>query len=133
MTFYESSDGLWSDQWIQTLGQLPRQIELLRTLNPIVEQSHRDIRTWFFEDHAGGLTKAMKELLIVVIDTIIGNTDGAVDHLRIGMRDGVTATQVQEALTLCFMIRGIHNWMTIGNVVWSEVVSRDGSSSIPVE
>jgi alkylhydroperoxidase/carboxymuconolactone decarboxylase family protein YurZ len=125
MTLDEPADKGWSDQWVETLGQLPPAIDVLRSFNLIVEESHRDMRTWFFEDRPDGLTKATKELLIMVIDTIIGNTNGAVDHLRIGMRDGVTLTQVREALTLCFMMRGIHNWMSAGNIVWSEAARLD--------
>jgi alkylhydroperoxidase/carboxymuconolactone decarboxylase family protein YurZ len=112
--------GDWTEQWVQTLGFVPDSIAVMHEWNPAAEEAYRSLRTWLYEERPDGLSPAMKELITIVIDVIVGQDAGALNHLRAGIRHGLTATQVREALTQCFMLRGINTFGTVGHIVWEE-------------
>jgi len=106
----------------QTLGNVPEPIAMLSVHAPEVLQAYVEFRSYVLGDNEGGLDRATKELLLVILDVVYHNETGALNHLRAGLRAGLTRQALLEALLLTFMVGGIHTWGTIGHRLVAEAV-----------
>ncbi|HEX3615134.1 MAG TPA: carboxymuconolactone decarboxylase family protein [Solirubrobacteraceae bacterium] len=77
-------------------------------------ESYRDFRSFFYVERDGGLDSATKELLFIAINTAIGNSDGALNHVDTAREAGVTRAQLTEALSLALLLGGAQSWVNVG-------------------
>ena len=113
------------DHFRRTLGNVPEPIAVLAAQAPEVLEAYVDFRSYVVADHEGGLDLATKELLFVILDVVYHNEPGALNHLRAGLRAGLTRQALLEALLQTFMVGGIHTWGTIGHRVLAEAVKHE--------
>jgi alkylhydroperoxidase/carboxymuconolactone decarboxylase family protein YurZ len=67
--------------------------------------------------HSGAMPKSFIELTIATCDIVQGNDWGAQMHIRQAIRDGITATQVVEAIALAMIEGGVPVYQTGGRDV----------------
>jgi AhpD family alkylhydroperoxidase len=95
-----------------TTGALPEGYKVLLAHAPGAFAGYGMIRDSVMKD--GALDLKTKELIFVVIDTIIGATDGAKVHAANAVRMGVSVEALSEALVQCIMAAGITSWNMTG-------------------
>lgn len=113
------SDADWTAAWEQMLGSVPSLATDLRDMAPAAEEGYRKLRQWIYADHPDGLPRATKELIMVVINIAEGNPAGAVTHLKLGARNGLTRAQLSEALAQCFLSLGLIRFNVAGTAAWN--------------
>jgi AhpD family alkylhydroperoxidase len=113
------NDTEWTAAWEQMLGSVPSLATDLREMAPVAEEGYRKLRQWIYSDHADGLPRATKELIMVVINVAEGNPAGAVTHLKLGARNGLTQVQLSEALAQCFLSLGLIRFNVAGIPAWN--------------
>jgi AhpD family alkylhydroperoxidase len=113
------SDTEWTAAWEQMLGAVPSLATDLREMAPVAEEGNRKLRQWIYADHADGLPRSTKELIMVVINVAEGNPAGAVTHLKLGARNGLTQAQLSEALAQCFLSLGLIRFNVAGIAAWN--------------
>jgi AhpD family alkylhydroperoxidase len=74
------------------------------------------------------LPRATKELIMVVINVAEGNPAGAVTHLKLGARNGLTQVQLSEALAQCFLSLGLIRFNVAGIPAWNAFKEAPGGS-----
>ena len=112
-------DTEWTAAWEQMLGSVPSLATDLREMAPVAEEGYRRLRQWIYSDHVDGLPRATKELIMVVINVAEGNAAGAVTHLKLGARNGLTQVQLSEALAQCFLSLGLIRFNVAGIPAWN--------------
>jgi AhpD family alkylhydroperoxidase len=113
------TDTDWTAAWEQMLGSVPSLATDLRDMAPVAEEGYRRLRQWIYSDHADGLPRATKELIMVVINVAEGNAPGAVTHMKLGARYGLTRPQLSEALAQCFLSLGLIRFNVAGIAAWN--------------
>jgi alkylhydroperoxidase/carboxymuconolactone decarboxylase family protein YurZ len=71
-----------------------------------------------FAEHAEGLTRAEKELVLLVMNVTLANTEGAMNHLRLARRAGLSIQAVREVLAECMLYLGVISHVRVGQVLW---------------
>ena len=64
----------WEAEWEAMLGTVPQLARDLREMSSPAEAGYRRLRTWIYSDRPGGSPRAVKELVMVVINVAEGNT-----------------------------------------------------------
>jgi alkylhydroperoxidase/carboxymuconolactone decarboxylase family protein YurZ len=108
----------WEAEWKAMLGTVPQLARELREMSAPAEAGYRGLRTWIYSDRPDGSSRAIKELVMVAINVAEGNGQGAVTHMRMGVENGLTRTQVAEALAQCFLSLGLIRFNAAGLAVW---------------
>lgn len=108
----------WEAEWEAMLGTVPQIARDLREMSAPAEAGYRGLRTWIYSDRPEGSSRAVKELVMVVINVVEGNAQGAETHMRMGLENGLTRTQLAEALAQCFLSLGLIRFNTAGIGVW---------------
>ena len=110
--------GDWESEWESMLGAVPEIARELRDMSAPAEVGYRGLRRWIYTDRDEGSTRAVKELIMVVINVAEGNTPGALTHMRMGTEHGLTRTQLAEALAQCLLSLGLIRFNAAGLPVW---------------
>ena len=113
-----SSDADWTAAWEHMLGTVPSAARDLREISPAAEKSYRELRLWINDDRPDGLSRAEKELVMVVLNIAVGHRGGAISHMRAGLKNGLTVTQLRETLAQCFLSLGVIEFLKTGQAVW---------------
>ncbi len=79
------------------------------------------IRETIFEDREDGLSFGMKSLLFCVLALTGGHTDGAIQHGRNALSNGVSKNAMMEAMMQVKLVNGIQNWGVHGYRVVREL------------
>ena len=108
----------WEAEWEAMLGSVPELARELREMSGPAEEGYRGLRRWIYADHADGSPRAVKELVMIVINVAMGNSQGAITHLRMARENGLTTMQLAEALAQCFLTLGLIRFNTAGLPVW---------------
>jgi alkylhydroperoxidase/carboxymuconolactone decarboxylase family protein YurZ len=108
----------WEAEWEAMLGTVPQLARDLREMSAPAEAGYRGLRTWIYSNRPDGSSRAIKELVMVVVNVAEGNSQGAVTHMRMGLENGLTRTQLAEALAQCFLSLGLIRFNTAGLAVW---------------
>ncbi len=127
-----SDDTLWMVQWERMVGRVPSVARDLHQMSPTAEESYRNLRLWIYQERADGIPYAYKELLMIVLNVAAGNSEGAISHLNRGLKNGLTVTQVREALAQCFLSLGVIDFLKTGQAVWqacAESIKEDGGGN----
>jgi AhpD family alkylhydroperoxidase len=86
---------------------MPDSVALLRRHAPEAYAAYVAARTAAYRDPPEGhLPPAQKELVFIVLDVVAGHVEGAVAHAEAGLRAGLTAPQIMEALSIAILIHG---------------------------
>lgn len=110
----------WTAHYLDTLGNVPDAIEQLYALDAAVAEGYTQIRKVAYEQAEGRLDIKIRELLFVVIDIELGNFGGAVNHLKAGIRAGLTRLEFADALIQLILVRGISTWGLTGHRLWRD-------------
>ena len=117
----------FEQHYIETLGHVPPTITAMFEMDAGLAEGYTTLRKLYFEERSGGLSSAMKELLIVMLDLADGHVPGAVAHLRAAKRVGLTEDQLREALIGAHLILGASSWDKVGRTLW-ETWQEDGKT-----
>jgi alkylhydroperoxidase family enzyme len=108
----------WEAQWEAQMGAVPPFIRELHAMSSAAEAAFRSSRADVFAEHAEGLTRAEKELVLLVMNVTLANTEGAMNHLRLARRAGLSIQAVREVLAECMLYLGVISHVRVGQVLW---------------
>jgi alkylhydroperoxidase/carboxymuconolactone decarboxylase family protein YurZ len=111
----------------ETMDTVPVPITAMFQMDPEFAGHYTDIRELIYREREDGLSLAVKELILVLLDVAVSNKDGAINHLRAARRAGVTKTQLQEMLIEAFLVLGVSGWGKVGHHLWTEWEREDGA------
>src|SRR6267154_1786098 len=98
-----SDDAGWTAEWERMTGRVSDTVKELHDMSPVAEASYRTLRSWIYQERSDGLPRVSKELVMIVMNASAGRKDGAIRHMNNAIKHGLTATQMREALSLCFL------------------------------
>jgi alkylhydroperoxidase/carboxymuconolactone decarboxylase family protein YurZ len=96
----------WQQHYQEIMGFVPPGTDMLYAIGEEFGDCFIDLREAIFRERPDGLSRAMKELLLTVLD-IAANNPNALQHLKSARRAGLTRTQLCEALMAVFLICGV--------------------------
>lgn len=105
--------------YMDTLENLPPAISTMFDMDEEFGEHYTDIREIIYRERPDGLSLAMKELILVLLDITVDNRGGAINHLRAAQRAGLTKTQMKEMLIECFLVLGVSAWGKVGFHLWN--------------
>jgi len=111
-----------NDHFGTTIGALPESVALLRRHAPETFAAYLAQRESVYRaPPSGHLDLASKELVFIVLDVAAGHVDGALAHAEAGLKAGLTAGQIMEALSIAILIHGHQCWAKAGAAVMRRV------------
>jgi alkylhydroperoxidase/carboxymuconolactone decarboxylase family protein YurZ len=110
----------WEEEWKAQMGKVLPFVRELREMSPAAETAYRTSRADLFTERADGLTTVEKELALLVMNVTLGNTDGALNHLRLARKAGLSVQAVGELLSECMLYLGVISHQRVGQVLWRE-------------
>lgn len=111
----------------QTLGNIPPPINALWKYDPVTLEGYTIIRKRIMKKPPeGALPVKIKELIFVLLDCVVGNLEGAKNHVRAALKVGLTMDELVEALVQVMMVTGISSWGMVGYKVveFAEKISK---------
>lgn len=101
--------------FMQTLGNIPDPIRAMADYAPEALLGYTRTRNWIMaRPPQAALDVRTKELIYVLLDVVTGNLDGAKNHLRAAMKEGLTAAQLTEGCMQVMAVCGITTWGQTG-------------------
>jgi alkylhydroperoxidase/carboxymuconolactone decarboxylase family protein YurZ len=110
----------WEEEWEGQMGTVLPFVRELREMSPTAETAYRMSRADVFTERADGLTTAEKELALLVMNVTLGNTEGALTHLRLARKAGLSMQAIRELLSECMLYLGVISHVRVGQVLWRE-------------
>jgi alkylhydroperoxidase/carboxymuconolactone decarboxylase family protein YurZ len=110
----------WRAHYLETLGNIPDPIEHMFDLDATLGEAYTQIRRRTYGDEKGRLPLKYRELLFVVMDIELGNAGGAANHLRAGIKAGLSRRELADALLELFIVRGVSSWGLTGHQLWRD-------------
>ncbi|MDE0195332.1 MAG: carboxymuconolactone decarboxylase family protein [bacterium] len=111
------------EHYAKQLGGVPKPISGLRAHAPEFFAGMAIARASVMDsDSPEGLDRAMKELLIIILDIVYDNPEGALVHLEAGLREGLTLEALREALLLTVYVGGIATWARYGQMIYESAL-----------
>jgi alkylhydroperoxidase/carboxymuconolactone decarboxylase family protein YurZ len=105
-----------------TIGQVPESVALLRRHAPEAYAAYVGARAAAYRlPPEGHLALPQKELVFIVLDVVAGHVEGAIAHAEAGLRAGLTAGQIMEALSIAILVHGHQCWARAGAAVMRHV------------
>jgi alkylhydroperoxidase/carboxymuconolactone decarboxylase family protein YurZ len=105
---------------LDIMGHVPPNVARIFAMDEDFGKVFLELREIIFRERADGLSLAMKELILVVLDVAVNNRAGATSHLRAARRAGLTQTQLRETLMAIFLILGVHGFAANGGIdLWT--------------
>jgi alkylhydroperoxidase/carboxymuconolactone decarboxylase family protein YurZ len=115
----------WEAEWEAQMGAVPPFLRELHEMFPEAEAAYRTTRGAIFAEGQGGLTTAEKELVLLVMNVTLGNLEGALNHLRLARRAGLSQQAVREVLAQCLLYLGVISHVRIGQTLWRACSEED--------
>jgi AhpD family alkylhydroperoxidase len=105
-----------------TVGTVPESVALLARHAPEAFAAYLAAREAAYRlPPEGHLPLASKELVFIVLDVAAGHVEGAIAHAEAGLRAGLTAGQIMEALSIAILVHGHQCWARSGAAVMRHV------------
>ena len=105
-----------------TVGAVPESVALLARHAPEAFAAYLAAREAAYRlPPEGHLALASKELVFIVLDVTAGHVEGAIAHAEAGLRAGLTAGQIMEALSIAILVHGHQCWARAGAAVMRHV------------
>ncbi|TCR68807.1 carboxymuconolactone decarboxylase family protein [Bosea sp. BK604] len=116
-----------------TFGRVPDNFKLLAEHAPGAFAGYGLMRSAIMRDsEAGGaLDLKTKELVFALLDTLIGQTNGAKNHAAAAVKLGLTLPELAEGLVQVIMAGGITTWNTTGAEVMRHCAEIAGKAEEP--
>lgn len=113
-----------------TTGQVPETFRLLLTHAPGAFAGYGLLREAAMRgpDGGGALDLKTKELILVLLDVLVGAVDGAKVHAANALREGLTLPALGEGLVLCILVGGITTWNRAGRAVMEHAAALAGQA-----
>ncbi|GBC69869.1 hypothetical protein HRbin01_01574 [archaeon HR01] len=106
------------DYFRRELGWVPEFVELLAEYTPAALKGMLEFRRGFMaEPPSGALSKKIKELIFIVLDTVANNVEGGRAHARAAVRAGATVAEIAEALVMTMYLRGVPTMEVAGKEI----------------
>ncbi len=104
------------DSFNATFGRVPPNFALLAEQAPGAFAGYSLMRDYVMREPAqgGALDRKTKELVFALLDTLVGQTNGAKNHAAAACRLGLTLPELAEGLTQVIMVGGITTWNETG-------------------
>lgn len=102
--------------YMSTLGNIPDAIRAMADYAPEALLGYSRTRRYIMKSPAqgGALDLRTKELIYVLLDVVEGNLDGAKNHVRAAVREGLTLDQLAEGCMQVMAVCGIETWGQTG-------------------
>jgi alkylhydroperoxidase/carboxymuconolactone decarboxylase family protein YurZ len=111
-------DTSWMAEWERMTGRVSDVVKDIRDVNPVAEEGYRNLRSWIYQERPDGLSRASKEMVMVVMNISLNRKDAAIRHLKHGLNNGLTMTQLRELMSMLFLFQGVGNFLETGQAVW---------------
>jgi alkylhydroperoxidase/carboxymuconolactone decarboxylase family protein YurZ len=95
-----------------TMGSLPAPMVTFVREAPEAFEGYIGMRTWLMKE--GNLERKIKHLIFCLLDVNLGNLEGAVNHARAAVRNGLTMGELTEGIVQVFMTGGVATWGRTG-------------------
>jgi alkylhydroperoxidase/carboxymuconolactone decarboxylase family protein YurZ len=104
------------DHFTATMGNVPAPIVTMVREAPEAFEGYIGMRTWLMRtpEDGGHLEKKINHLIFCLIDVNLGNLEGAVNHARAAVRNGLTMGELTEGVIQVLMTGGIATWGRTG-------------------
>lgn len=103
------------DNFMATFGRVPERFRLLQEYAPGAFAGYGLIRSSLMQEKPdGALDLKTKEFIFAVLDTVVGNREGATNHAIAAMKLGLTLPELAEGLVQAIMVGGITTWNLVG-------------------
>ena len=104
------------DSFMATFGRVPENFHLMAEHAPGAFAGYALMRDFVMRDTAAGgaLDLKTKELIFALLDTVVGQTNGAKNHAAAAMKLGLTLPELTEGLMQTLMVGGITTWNLTG-------------------
>jgi len=115
------------DYFRKELGWVPEFVELLADYTPSALSGLLEFRRGFMaEPPAGALSKKVKELIFIVLDTVAGNIEGGKAHARFAVKAGATVAEIAEALVITMYLMGVPTMEVAGKEILKAAIEEAG-------
>jgi alkylhydroperoxidase/carboxymuconolactone decarboxylase family protein YurZ len=106
------------DSFMTTFGRFPEQFQLLHQHAPGAFAGYGLMRSFVMQERPeGALDMKTKELIFALLDTLHGDSKGAINHGTAAIKLGLTAGELAEGLVQVIMVGGISTWNLVGQHV----------------
>lgn len=104
------------DSFMATFGRLPPNFALMAEHAPGAFAGYGLMRAFVMRDReeGGALDLKTKELILALLDALVGQTTGAKNHAAAAMKRGLTLPELAEGLVQVMMVGGITTWNVSG-------------------
>jgi alkylhydroperoxidase/carboxymuconolactone decarboxylase family protein YurZ len=102
--------------FMETSGRVPPSLQLLKEHAPGAFAGYGLMRDFVMcrPDQGGALDMKTKELIFALLDTLAGQKQGAINHAKLAMKNGLTTPELAEGLVQVMMVGGISTWNGVG-------------------
>ena len=102
--------------FMATSGRVPPSYEVLIEHAPQAFAGYGLIRDFVMRspEDGGALDIKTKELIFALLDTLTGEKQGAINHAKQAVKNGLTMAELTEGLVQVLIVGGIPTWNTIG-------------------
>jgi alkylhydroperoxidase/carboxymuconolactone decarboxylase family protein YurZ len=94
------------------MGSLPAPMVTFVREAPEAFEGYIGMRTWLMKE--GNLERKIKHLIFCLLDVNLGNLEGAINHARAAVRNGLTMGELTEGIVQVFMTGGVATWGRTG-------------------
>ncbi|WP_159999680.1 carboxymuconolactone decarboxylase family protein [Roseomonas sp. 18066] len=104
------------DSFMATFGRVPENFRLMEQHAPGAFAGYALMRDFVMRDRdaGGALDLKTKELIFALLDTVVGQTNGAKNHAAAAVKAGLTLPELAEGLVQTIMVGGITCWNLTG-------------------
>lgn len=129
----EAATAIGKDSFMATFGRVPENFNLLAEHAPAAFAGYGLIRASIMRDRdeGGALDLKTKELVFALLDTLIGQKNGAKNHAAAAMKLGLTLPELAEGLVQVVMAGGITTWNETGADVMRHCVQLEAERNKP--
>lgn len=112
----EAALRLGLDSFERSFGRVPDSMRLLAEHAPGAFAGYGLMRDFAMRepDRGGALDLKIKELVFVLLDVLVGQTEAAKRHAEAAMRHGLTVPELAEGLAQVLMVGGVTTWNRSG-------------------
>ena len=102
--------------FMATLGNVPDAIRAMADYAPEALIGYARTRRYIMRspEAGGALDLRTKELIYTLLDVVVGNLDGAKNHVRAAIHEGLTLAELAEGCMQVMAVCGIQTWGQTG-------------------
>jgi AhpD family alkylhydroperoxidase len=105
----------FENEYLSTLGFVPKWFDFISETSPVTLEGYETIRKVVYSE--GALSKKMKQLLLVAMNLICRNDQGARLHIKIATKFGASRDELAETVATTAMLGAALPMSKFGNIV----------------